>query len=377
MRVAQVAPLYERVPPEYYGGTERVVSYLTEELVRMGHRVTLFASGDSVTAAELQAPCARALRLDPHCRDPLAPHVRMLGWVYERARDFDVIHCHTDYLGLPLTRFVATPTVVTLHGRLDIPEIAPLYREYPEVSLVSISEAQRAHLPGVRWLATVPHGLPPRLYPFREKRGSYLLFIGRISPEKGPDRAIRVALRAGVPLKIAAKVDAVDRPYFETVIRPLLDDPGIEFLGEVDERRKPELIGEALALLFPIDWPEPFGLVMIEALACGTPVIARSRGSVPEILRHGRTAWLCESEDDMVAAVQRAAELDRAACRREFECRFTASVMARNYLAVYERVLRERRGAESDRAEIARPTIPAVVGVSRGPAPRTEDHLAP
>ena len=343
MRIAQVAPLYERVPPQLYGGTERVVSYLTEALVALGHEVTLFASGDSVTQARLEAPCGRALRLDPTCRDPLAPHVRMLGRVYDQAERFDVIHCHTDYLGLPLTRFTATPTLITLHGRLDIPDIAPLYTDYCDVPVVSISDAQRTPLPQANWQATVHHGLPPALYPAQTRAGAYLLFLGRISPEKCPDTAIRIACRAGIPLRIAAKVDAVDQQYFETTIRPLLDHPLVTFVGEVDEDGKRALLGNALALLFPIDWPEPFGLVMIEALACGTPVIARRRGSVPEVLEHGRTGFVCETEDEMLAAVRRLSRLDRAACRAAFERRFTDAVMAQHYLEVYEAICTARQ----------------------------------
>ncbi|GIW42160.1 MAG: glycosyl transferase [Candidatus Binatia bacterium] len=343
MRIAQVAPLYERVPPELYGGTERVVSYLTEELVRRGHEVTLFASGDSITRARLEPMCPRALRLDPNCKDPLAPHVRMIGRVYQRAEEFDLIHCHVDYLCLPFTRFVSTPTVITLHGRLDIPEIGPLYREYPEVPLVSISDAQRIHLPDVNWLATVHHGLPRDLYVFHPKADSYVLFLGRISPEKRPDSAIRVACRAGVRLRIAAKVDAVDRLYFEREIRPLLDHPLVEFIGEVDDAAKRELLGNARALLFPVDWPEPFGLVMIEALACGTPVVARRRGSVPEVVEHGRTGFVCETEDEMVEALARIEEIDRAVCRQVFERRFTVEVMASRYEEAYRKVLASRR----------------------------------
>ncbi|MCS6925873.1 MAG: glycosyltransferase family 4 protein [Candidatus Binatia bacterium] len=343
MRIAQVAPLYERVPPLLYGGTERVVSYLTEELVRLGHEVTLFASGDSLTQARLVAPCPRALRLDPHCQDPLAPHVRMLGWVYQQAHAFDVIHCHTDYLGLPLSRSTSTPTVLTLHGRLDIPELAPLYEDYPDVPLVSISDAQRKPLPRANWLATVYHGLPPDLYKFHPSPERYLLFLGRVSPEKRPDSAIRVACAAGLPLRIAAKVDKADREYFETTIRPLLTHPLVEFLGEVTDAQKQELLGRALALLFPVDWPEPFGLVLIEALACGTPVIARRRGSVPEILQDGVTGILCETEAEMVAAVHRVAELDRRACRRAFEQRFTVTHMAQRYLQVYDAVCAMRK----------------------------------
>jgi glycosyltransferase involved in cell wall biosynthesis len=343
MRIAQVAPLYERVPPLLYGGTERVVSYLTEELVRLGHQVTLFASGDSLTQARLSAPCAHALRLDPSCRDALAPHVRMLGQVYRRANEFDIIHCHTDYLGLPLAGMSAAPTLITLHGRLDIPEIAPLFADYPEVPLVSISDAQRIHLPRASWIATVHHGLPPLMFSFSTSPGKYLLFLGRISPEKRPDSAIRIAREVGIPLRIAAKVDAVDRAYFDATIRPMLDDPLIEFLGEVDDARKAELLAGALALLFPVDWPEPFGLVMIEALACGTPVIARRRGSVPEILRDGVTGFIRETDAEMAAVVARGAALDRGACRAEFERRFSVEVMAEKYLRVYRAMLSQRQ----------------------------------
>ncbi len=361
MRIAQVAPLYERVPPLLYGGTERVVSYLTEELVRLGHEVTLFASGDSQTRARLVAPCPRALRLDPHCQDPLAPHVRMLGWVYEQAHTFDVIHCHTDYLGLPLTRFTSTPTVLTLHGRLDIPELAPLYGDYPDVPLVSISDAQRLPLPQANWLATVYHGLPLDLYAFHPYPERYLLFLGRMSPEKRPDSAIRVACAAGLPLRIAAKVDKADRAYFETTIRPLLNHPLVDFIGEVNDAQKRELLGRALALLFPVDWPEPFGLVLIEALACGTPVIARRRGAVPEILQDGVTGLLCEAETEMVAAVQHVAALDRAACRRAFEQRFSVTQMAQRYLQVYETVCATRR--------------PSRFPVHLIPSPREQGHF--
>ncbi len=344
MRVAQIAPLYERVPPKLYGGTERVVSFLTEELVRLGHQVTLFASGDSITRARLVAPCPRALRLDPSCRDSLAAHVLMLGWVYDRAAEFDIIHNHTDYLGLPLTRMVPTPTLITLHGRLDYQEIHPLYRNYREVSVVSISDAQRAPMPDANWVGTVHHGLPLELYAPEPRPGGYLLFLGRISPEKCPDAAIRVARRAGVPLRIAAKVDLVDRRYFEHTVRPLLNDPLIDFIGEVGDAQKQRLLANARALLFPVDWPEPFGLVMIEALACGTPVIARPRGSVPEVLRDGRTGFVCETEDEMVAAIDRLDAIDRRACRREFEQRFAVNVMARKYGEIYERMCACHRG---------------------------------
>ncbi|TMA44984.1 MAG: glycosyltransferase family 4 protein [Deltaproteobacteria bacterium] len=339
LRIAQVAPLYERVPPLRYGGTERVVSYLTEGLVESGHDVTLFASGDSLTRAELMPGARRGLRLEPLGYDAIALHLGMLLQVYDRAAEFDVIHCHTDYLGLPLARASRVPTLLTLHGRLDLPEVHPVYRAAPGVGLVSVSDAQRAPLTGVRWAATVYHGLPPDLYRFHPTPGRYLVFLGRISPEKQPDAAIRVAVQAGIPLKIAAKVDRADVEYFATVVRPLLDHPLVEFLGEVDDRQKGELLGQALALLFPVDWPEPFGLALVEAFACGTPVIARPRGSVPEIVRDGRTGFLCETEKQMAAAAIRVASLSRAACRREFEERFSVTSMVSAYERVYEAAL--------------------------------------
>jgi glycosyltransferase involved in cell wall biosynthesis len=342
MRIAQVAPLYESVPPRHYGGTERIVSYLTEELVRLGHDVTLFATGDSATRARLRPFSELALRLDSTCVDPIAHHVRMLSSVYRSAADFDIIHCHTDYLGLPLAERSDTASLITLHGRLDIPELAPLYAEHPRVPLVSISDAQRTPMPRANWLATVHHGLPENLYTFQSHPKDYLLFIGRISPEKRVDRAIRVAQRAGLPLRIAAKVDRVDADYFEREIKPLLDHPGVEFLGEVVDRAKDPLLGGALALMFPIDWPEPFGLVVIEALACGTPVIACPRGSVPELLRDGETGLIAEAEDDMVDAVRRIRQIDRRRCRREFEGRFTARIMAERYAALYRQIANSR-----------------------------------
>jgi glycosyltransferase involved in cell wall biosynthesis len=340
MRIAQVAPLYESVPPRRYGGTERVVSYLTEALVDLGHRVTLFASGDSGTRADLERMVPRALRGAPGLRDSLAPHVRMLGAVYRRAEEFDLIHCHTDYLGLPLAEYVKTPTILTLHGRLDLPEVAPCYREFSSSALVSVSDAQRAPLTDVSFSATIHHGVPSDLYPFRERADGYLVFIGRICPEKRVDAAVRVATHAGIPLRVAAKVDPADRIYFESEIRPLFDStPTVEFLGEVDDRAKAQLLGGALALVFPIDWPEPFGLVMIEALACGTPVIARRRGSVPEIIRDGKTGFICETEAEMVDAVERLPTIDRRRCREEFEARFTDRAMAERYVNAYHRLL--------------------------------------
>jgi len=342
MRIAQVAPLYESVPPKYYGGTERVVSYLTEELVQQGHDVTLFASGDSITSAQLAATTRRSLRLDEHCVDQLAHHVLMLERVVQRAASFDVIHFHVDYLHFPYSRRHATPQLTTLHGRLDMPDLIPLYREYRDMPVVSISAAQREPLPFANWFGTVYHGLPRALYRFRPDRGEYLAFIGRIAPEKRVDRAIEIAKRAGLPLKIAAKVDDVDREYYETLIKPLLDDPRIEYLGEIGEGEKDEFLGGARALLFPIDWPEPFGLVMVEAMACGTPVIAFGGGSVPEIIDEGQTGFIVDDLDDAVAAVHRVGELDRRRCREVFEERFTATRMARDYFELYSTLLEAR-----------------------------------
>jgi glycosyltransferase involved in cell wall biosynthesis len=335
LRIAQIAPLYESVPPQGYGGTERVVSYLTGELVRQGHEVTLFASGDSATSARLVPICPRSLRLDPGCVDPLAHHVRMLEAVYRRAAEFDVLHFHVDYLHFPWSRRHRAPHLTTLHGRLDIPDLVPLYREYREMPVVSISDAQRAPLPWLRWLGTVHHGLPRDLLAAGTEPGDHLLFVGRTSPEKGLDAAIEIARRAGLPLKIAAKVDRADRAYFEEVIRPLLGQPHVEFLGEVGEQEKGPLLRGARALLFPVDWPEPFGLVMIEALACGTPVVAFRRGSVPEILADPRAGFLCDGVEEAAAAVARAGDLDRRGCREVFEERFTATRMAREYLRLY------------------------------------------
>jgi glycosyltransferase involved in cell wall biosynthesis len=332
------------VPPKYYGGTERVVSYLTEELVQQGHDVTLFASGDSITSARLAATTRRSLRLDKHCVDQLAHHVLMLERVVQRAASFDVIHFHVDYLHFPYSRRNATPQLTTLHGRLDLPDLMPLYREFRDMPVVSISAAQREPLPFAKWVGTVYHGLPRALYRFRPDRGEYLAFIGRIAPEKRVDRAIEIAKRAGLPLKIAAKVDDVDREYYETLIKPLLDDPRIEYLGEIGEGEKDEFLGGARALLFPIDWPEPFGLVMVEAMACGTPVIAFGGGSVPEIIDEGQTGFIVDDLDDAVAAVHRVGELDRRRCREVFEERFTATRMARDYLELYSTLLEARHG---------------------------------
>jgi glycosyltransferase involved in cell wall biosynthesis len=339
MRIAQVAPLYESVPPRLYGGTERVVSYLVEELVRQGHEVTLFASGDSRTRARLVAPCARSLRLDPECIDPLAPHVLMLEQVYRRLDEFDLIHSHVDYLDYSLARRHAIPHVTTLHGRLDVPVLGALYEEFREMPVVAISDAQRRALPHANWQGTVHHGLPRDLLRPGDGRGGYLAFLGRLSPEKRVDRAVEIAARAGMRLRIAAKVDPADRQYFAEVVRPLLDRPGVEYLGEIGEAEKSDFLGGARALLFPIDWPEPFGLVMVEALACGTPVVAFRGGSVAEVIEHGTTGFVVDSIPDAVAAVGALGRLSRAACRRAFEARFTVERMAREYLAIYARLI--------------------------------------
>lgn len=343
MRIAIVSPLFESVPPLLYGGTERVVSYLTEELVKLGHEVTLFASGDSVTRARLHPATERGLRLDPDCQDWIAYHVMMLDDVAELADAFDVIHFNIDYLHFPLSKRLHLPALTTLHGRLDIPELEPLYTRFHDVPLVSISNAQRRPLPWANWLATVHHGLPMQLYDFSPAPGRYLAFLGRISPEKRPDRAIEIARRSGIPLKIAAKVDRADQAYFNERIRPLLGAPGIEFVGEIGEKDKGRFLGDALALLFPIDWPEPFGLVTLEALACGTPVVAYRGGSVEEIMIDGVTGYVVDDEDGAVAALKRIDRVARAGCRRSFEQRFTAERMARDYLEVYRRVARKPR----------------------------------
>jgi glycosyltransferase involved in cell wall biosynthesis len=344
MKIAQVAPLFESVPPKYYGGTERVVSYLTEELIRQGHQVTLFASGDSVTQAHLVAPCPRALRLDDQCEDQLAHSIVLLEQVLQQASAFDIIHFHIDYLHFPLSTRQHTPHVTTLHGRLNLPDLVPLYQTFPTVPVVSISHAQRTPLPWLHWRGTVYHGLPVDLYTFCDTPDTYLAFLGRVSPEKGLEEAITIAQQAGLPLKIVAKVDPVDEEYFQKVIRPLLDDPLIEYLGEMGEADKDAFLGQAYALLFPIDWPEPFGLVMIEALACGTPVIAYRRGSVPEVLDDGVTGWIVEGLEEAVQAVARVATLSRSRCRQVFEERFSAPRMAQDYLRIYHQLLQDNSG---------------------------------
>jgi glycosyltransferase involved in cell wall biosynthesis len=343
MRIAQIAPLAEAVPPKLYGGTERVVAYLTDALVELGHDVTLFASGDSATKATLHPIWPRALRLDPDVKDHFAPLFMQLETVARRAHEFDLIHCHIDYFGFPLLRWLGTPSLTTLHGRLDLPELPPLYELYSGIPVVSISNSQRVPLPEANFVATVLHGLPQNLLIKGEGRGGYLAFLGRISPEKAPDAAIRIAVRAGIPLKIAAKVDRVDQEYFKTVVEPLLCQADVEFIGEIREDQKQEFMGNAAALVFPIAWREPFGLVMIEAMACGTPVIAFDSGSVPEVLEDAVTGFIVHTEDQAVEAVQRIGLLDRARIRGEFERRFTAQRMAQNYLKVYARLTQARR----------------------------------
>lgn len=351
MRIAQIAPLSESCPPALYGGTERVVSYLTEELVAMGHEVTLFASGDSTTGAELVPITDRALRLHPSAPDPLAFHMIMLEEVLRRVREFDILHFHIDLMHAPVVRAFAERTLTTLHGRLDLPQLQPFYRTFPHLPLVSISDAQRRPLPPVNWLGTVHHGLPAGLLPFSPRAdGGYLAFLGRISPEKRPDRAIEIAVRAGMPLKMAAKVDRVDRPYWETCIEPLVRaHAGVEFIGEISDREKPPFLGEAAALLFPIDWEEPFGLVMIEAMACGTPVIAFNRGSVPEIVENGRSGFIVNNVEQAIAAVEHALALPRHGVRDRFESRFTVGRMAGAYLDIY-RTMRQRSASPETQA---------------------------
>jgi glycosyltransferase involved in cell wall biosynthesis len=339
LRIAQIAPLAESVPPKLYGGTERVVSYLTDELVRWGHRVTLFASGDSVTSAELVPVVPGSLRLDERVKDCTPYNCMLIDRVMRRAHEFDILHFHVEYFHYPFARALGSRVVTTLHGRLDLPDLQPFYRAFPTFPLVSISDAQRFPMPPVNWLATVQHGLPTNLLKFHGRPAHHFAFLGRISPEKRVDRAIFIARALGVKLKIAAKVDKADKEYFETVIKPLLDHPLIDYVGEIGEAEKNEFLGSARALLFPIDWPEPFGLVMIEAMACGTPIIAYNRGSVPEVIEDGVTGFIVSSIDEAVRAAAKIDTLDRVRIRRSFEQRFTAEHMAANYLSAYRRLL--------------------------------------
>ncbi len=336
MKIAQISPLYESVPPKYYGGTERVVHYITDELVAQGHDVTLYASGDSVTNAKLIPCCSTGLRLNGNSVDLLAPHFTMMEHIEREAHQYDIIHSHIDYLLYPIIKRIKYHFVTTLHGRLDIPELNALYKEYFQIPVVSISNNQRIPLPHANWQGTVYHGLPFDLYRFNPKPEQYLAFVGRISPEKRIDRAIDIAIRAGVPLRIAAKIDKVDKDFFDSKIKKLVKHPLIEMLGEIGDPEKQELLGNAMGLLFPIDWPEPFGLAMIEAMACGTPVIAYRCGSVPEVVDEGVTGFIVDSQEEAVEAVERLLQLSREKCRETFEKRFSAQRMAHDYLAIYE-----------------------------------------
>ncbi|KAG0298696.1 hypothetical protein BGZ96_008724 [Linnemannia gamsii] len=344
MRIAQIAPLHEAVPPKLYGGTERVVSYLTEALVELGHDVTLFASGDSITAAQLEAVWPQALRLDPKIRDTLAPHMLMLEQVRQRADEFDILHGHLDYSPFSLFSRQSTPFLTTLHGRLDLPELQPVFNLFTQAQVVSISDSQRSPLPQANWLATIYHGLPEkRLMPRSDIQPGYLAFLGRISPEKRVDTAISIAAKCGLPIKIAAKIDRVDQAYYDEQIKPLMSQPHVEYIGEISEAEKAAFLSGAHALLFPIDWPEPFGLVMIEAMACGTPVIAFKRGSAPEVVDHGVSGFLVSDEMEAVAAVNRLHTVSRDTVRQQFEARFTAQRMAKDYIVAYERLLHQQR----------------------------------
>ena len=335
MRIAQIAPLTEAIPPKFYGGTERVVHWLTEELVALGHDVTLFASGDSVTSARLEAAWPRALRLDGSVRDPNALHMMMLERVRQQATEFDLLHFHLDYYPFSLFSRQATPFLTTLHGRLDLPEHQPLFDTFSTVPVVSISDTQRRPLPQANWLRTIHHGLPESLLTPQPVQPTYFGFLGRIAPEKGIERAIHIARHCGVPMKIAAKVDKVDEDYFKDSVAPLLNSSDVDYIGEITDREKSAFLSGAIALLVPIDWPEPFGLVMIEAMACGTPVIAFNRGSVPEVVEDGVTGFIVEDERGAIGAVDRLGHLSRSDIRRRFEQRFTARRMAKDYLAVY------------------------------------------
>jgi glycosyltransferase involved in cell wall biosynthesis len=349
MKIAQIAPLIESVPPRLYGGTERIVSYLTEELVALGHDVTLFASGDSMTRARLVPCVSRALRLDSNIRDTIPYYMLMLDRVRQRAGDFDVLHFHIDQFHFPLFRPIAGRTVTTLHGRQDLPDLHPLYVGFDDMPLVSISNAQRFPIPNANLVATVYHGIPTNLFRLSTPaRGGYAAFLGRIAPEKRPDRAIMIARAAGMPLKIAAKVDRADEVYFRNQIEPLLDDPGVEFIGEINDEQKAQFLADAQALLFPIDWPEPFGLSMIEAMACGTPVLAFRCGSVPEIIDDGVTGVIVDTVEEAIAALPRIVALDRKKVRRRFEQRFSAARMANDYVAVYRSLVADHPNFNGD-----------------------------
>lgn len=339
MKIAQVPPLYESVPPKMYGGTERVVSYLTEELVRQGHDVTLFGTGDSATKAHLHTVCKQATRLNKNCQDPFVYHMLQLQHVMERAREFDIIHFHNDYLHFPLSNTNNYTHITTLHGRLDVQGLEEIYACFSDIPVVSISNHQRLPQPGANWAGTIYHGLPGDLYRPGAGKGGYLAFLGRISPEKRPDRAIEIAVKTGIPLKIAAKVDKADAEYYASVIKPLINHPLVEFIGEIGETEKGEFLGNAMALLFPIDWPEPFGMVMIEAMANGTPVVAFNCGSVPEVMKHGVSGYIVNNMTEAIEAVRHLSSIDRVQCRRYFEERFLVSDMAKNYVKLYQRLM--------------------------------------
>lgn len=343
MKIAQVPPLYESVPPKMYGGTERVVSYLTEELVNQGHDVTLIGTGDSITNANLLQVCEQATRLNKECKDPLAYHMLQMQTVLEHSSEFDIIHFHNDYLHYAFSQMSDYTHVTTLHGRLDLEELKPIYKKFFNIPLVSISDNQRKPITDVNWVETIYHGLPENLYQLGNGEGEYLAFLGRISPEKRPDRAIEIAKRVGIKLKMAAKVDKADEVYYNEVIKPLLDHPLIEFIGEIGEDKKGEFLGNAIGLLFPINWPEPFGMVMIEAMANGTPVIAFNCGSVPEVVDHGDTGFIVNSVDEAVMAVSALPKFDRRLCREIFEHRYSARVMAKNYVSLYEKLIEEKK----------------------------------
>ena len=360
MRIAQVAPLVESVPPKHYGGTERIISYLTEELVRSGHKVTLFASGDSVTSAELVPVCRQSFRRNKRAKDYLSREVLLMDHVMAHAGKFDLVHFHTGCLHYLICRHLPVPNLTTLHGRLDTPELLRLYERFREMPMISISNSQRTPWPYANWQETIYHGLPPDLFRFHPEPGNYLAFLGRVSPEKRLDRAIEITKRVGMPLKIAAKVDPADRRYFKREIEPLLNDPHIEWLGEINDGDKDEFLGGAYALLFPIDWPEPFGLVMIEAMACGTPVIAYAEGSVSEVMDDGVTGFIVKDIDQAVEAVGRVGELSRADCRGIFEKRFTSSRMASDYVKAYVRLANSRTTWVQPSLESSLQVVPSV-----------------
>jgi glycosyltransferase involved in cell wall biosynthesis len=340
MKIAQISPLYESVPPQYYGGTERIVHFITEELVARGHEVTLFASGDSKTTAKLMECSKTALRLDKNCVDSLASHFTMMEKIEREAHGFDIIHSHIDYLYYPLMKRNHHHYLTTLHGRLDIPELLPLYNEFSQIPVVSISNSQRKPLPQANWKGTVYHGMPKDLYSFYSEAEHYLAFIGRISREKRIDRAIDIAIKAGIPIRIAAKIDKVDQEYFDLEIKKLFEHPLVEYLGEINGHEKEELLGNALGLIFPIDWPEPFGLAMIEAMACGTPVIAYNCGSIPEVVDEGLTGFIVNSRKEAVEAVGKLSGLSRKKCRQVFEKRFSVQRMVDDYLQIYETLIK-------------------------------------